>query len=332
MAGALPAVGGDASTGTGASSGGNTKEELSVPICTGALALRRVTTLLQGARRADAAGEHQQAKELYSELLKVSKSLSRAPLGSLGKSLKEVSAEVEVRLTQMKELKDEGCPSASSRPATGSGARVQLLHSRGTFSSGDEIRTTGFSPRLPKGTLQMEVPLSARGGYHGRPTTRDGERPGTQEGRHRVGSLEASRPVTRDGPAQEHPRQNLDGVRPSTRDGARLQQMIDGSRRMPGASAEGAAARPVTRDGVRPPTRSGTGERKGQDVAIRQVTGKKKRQPSKHEAEVLSFDNPARSASPAPRGASPVPRVTGEARPEILSPCLDVDESVELLE
>eukprot|EP00439_Symbiodinium_sp_Y106_P085201 s635_g27.t2 len=39
--------------------------------CSGALALRRVTTLLQGARRADAQGEHQQAKELYSEAHRV---------------------------------------------------------------------------------------------------------------------------------------------------------------------------------------------------------------------------------------------------------------------
>eukprot|EP00434_Breviolum_minutum_P026300 symbB.v1.2.023243.t1/scaffold2077.1/size90278/3 len=41
--------------------------QLSTP---GALALRKVTTLLQGPRR-DAPGEHQQAQELYSEVLKV---------------------------------------------------------------------------------------------------------------------------------------------------------------------------------------------------------------------------------------------------------------------
>eukprot|EP00437_Effrenium_voratum_P028649 CAMPEP_0181401332 /NCGR_PEP_ID=MMETSP1110-20121109/2593_1 /TAXON_ID=174948 /ORGANISM="Symbiodinium sp., Strain CCMP421" /LENGTH=297 /DNA_ID=CAMNT_0023523493 /DNA_START=169 /DNA_END=1062 /DNA_ORIENTATION=+ len=275
-----------------------TRQELSACSgpCSGALALRRVTTLLQGARRADAQGETQQAQELYSEVLKVQKSFSRAPMGGFGKSLRDVATGVEARLTQLKqEIQEEAC---SSRPATSS----RNLQSRGAVDD--------HSPQDPKanGWPVMEC-LSARDGYDGRPATRDGVRPCTQEGagRWRGGSLDGSRPVTRDG---EHSRQRLDGVRPSTRDGARLQQMIDGNRR--------SDTRPGTRDG-RPPTRGATGERK-QDISLRQVT-RKKRQPSQHAPEVLSFESP-----------SPEDRAPCEWAPECLSPCMDADESVELLE
>ena len=46
------------------------RQELSA-LTPGALALRRVTTLLQGARRAEGQGEHQQAQELYSEAARI---------------------------------------------------------------------------------------------------------------------------------------------------------------------------------------------------------------------------------------------------------------------
>jgi hypothetical protein len=298
-----------------------TMHELGAPSCTAAVALRRVTTLLQGARRADAQGEIQQARELYSEVLKVQKGLARAPLGSIGKSLREVASSVEARLINLREPGDdfEGGAS-SSRPPTSSGRLTT------SFAGGDELSLTACSPRSPKviSTTQWssggtpwtstvltlkECPLSAR------PTTRDGNRPGTQDGagRWRVGSFDGTRPTTRDDSRQ----QSLDGLRPSTRDGARLQQMIDGGNR-------GLGARPTTRDGVRPPTRGGTGERRAQDVSIRQVTGRKKRHSSQHAPEYLTFDGSS-SASPEPR-----PSITDWPVPECLSPCIDADESVDL--
>lgn len=340
MAGSLPLVGvtsgvdSSALGAPGAAASGLARQELSAPACSGALALRRVTTLLQGARKADSQGEHQQARELYSEVLKVQKSLSRAPLGSFGKSLRDVAAGVEARLIQMKQEEDAGA--ASSRPATSSVSRVtslQLPQSRGgggSFASGDEFSGPVISPRSPKvtGDPVINCPLSARDGYDGRPATRDGTRdagvrPGTQDKR-RVGSFDGGRPITRDGPSVDHSRQTLDGVRPSTRDGARLQQMIDGGGRR-GAAGEGADARPRTRDGVRPP-RSGTGERRAQDVSIRQVTGGRKKRHSNHAPEILNLEN-ASSPSPEPR-----PPCGVEWAPECLSPCMDADESVELLE
>eukprot|EP00440_Ansanella_granifera_P057455 gb/GFBE01062283.1/.p1 GENE.gb/GFBE01062283.1/~~gb/GFBE01062283.1/.p1 ORF type:complete len:355 (+),score=29.95 gb/GFBE01062283.1/:1-1065(+) len=354
MAGSLPLVGvtgidSSALGAAGTNPTGIARQELGAPACSGALALRRVTTLLQGARRADAQGEQQQAKELYTEVLKVQKSLSRAPLGSFGKSLRDVAAGVEARLLQIKqEMKEEdGGMATSSRPATSSCSRVnslQLPQSRsgGGAFSGDELHAPGISPRSPKVTSQatatsapswasgglMECPLSARDGYDGRPATRDGVRPCTQEGagRWRVGSFDGNRPVTRDGPSVDHSRQTLDGVRPSTRDGARLQQMIDGNNRR--AAADGSSGtRPTTRDGVRPPTRIGTGERRAQDVSIRQVTGRKKRHSSQHAPEMLSLETAGSSPSPEPRPPGGV-----EWAPECLSPCMDADESVELLE
>jgi len=265
-------------------------------------------------------------------VLKVQKSLSRAPLGSFGKSLRDVAAGVEARLIQMKQQEDAG--SASSRPATSSAARgttLQLPQSRG----GGEQSSAGpvISPRSPKvmgptaptaasGTNRSSDqigPLNACDGYDGRPATRDGSRPCTQDGggRWRVGSF-GGRPVTRDVPC-------VDRVRPSTRDGARLQQMIDGGGSRRGAAAEG-AVRPRTREGVRPPTRSGTGERRAQDVSIRQVTGgRRKRHSNQHAPEILNLEN-ASSPSPEPRPAC------AHWAPECLSPCMDADESVELLE
>mmetsp|Transcript_61713 Transcript_61713/g.137777 ORF Transcript_61713/g.137777 Transcript_61713/m.137777 type:complete len:314 (-) Transcript_61713:36-977(-) len=287
------------------------RQELTVSApCSGALALRRVTTLLQGARRADAQGEHQQAKELYSEVLKVQKSLSRAPMGSFGKSLRDVANGVEARLTQLKQEIQEEEGGCSSRTVGSLRTGLQLP---GTGDDPPSPKDSGASARLREG---LECPLSARDGYD-RPATRDGVRPCTQDGGSRWrggGNLEGSRPVTRDG--LEHPRQMLDGVRPSTRDGARLQQMIDGNRRSE------AGARPGTRDG-RPSARGSTAERRGHETAIRQVTGRKKRHPSQHAPDVLSLDN---SSSPEPRAPC------GVLAPECLSPCMDADESAELLE
>jgi len=261
--------------------------QLSTP---GALALRKVTTLLQGPRR-DAPGEHQQAQELYSEVLKVQKSLSR-PI-AFNKS-------AEARLSQLKqEIEDEG--GHSSRTATSSRGALQL-QGRGSFAD-DGTHTPKGSGAWP-GLMEC---LSARDGYDGRPATRDG-RPCTQEGASRWRGLEGSRPVTRDGPSLDRGTSTLDGLRPSTRDGARLQQMIDGNRRSEG--------RPATRD------RQSRSSASRQDS--RQANSRKKRQPSGSHAEILSFD---RSTSPEPR----VP--CGEVfAHECLSPCVDADESVELLE
>ncbi|CAK9052395.1 unnamed protein product [Durusdinium trenchii] len=83
--------------------------------------------------------------------------------------------------------------------------------------------------------------------------------------------------------------------------------MIDGNRRSEG--------RPSTRDRA---SRTGLSR---QDS--RQATSRKKRQPSASHAELFGFD---RSASPEPRAPCEV------FAHECLSPCVDADESVELLE
>ncbi|CAE7500759.1 unnamed protein product [Symbiodinium microadriaticum] len=326
--------------------------------CSGALALRRVTTLLQGARRADAQGEHQQAKELYSEVLKVQKSLSRAPMGSFGKSLRDVANNVEARLTQLKqEIQEEegGCSSSGGSLAGGRtppgalalgalglglGGLGQTLPQwgsgpggPGSGGSGDDTSSMKVSGNTSRNwEAVLDCPLSARDGYD-RPATRDGARPCTQDGsRWRL----ESRPVTRDGPL-EH-RQTLDGVRPSTRDGARLQQMIDGNRRSE------AGPRPGTRDG-RASTRGGTAERRGHETSLRQATGRsKKRHPSQHAPEVLNLDTSSSpEAQTQPQQAQPLQLLLmedsrqnrapfGVLAPECLSPCMDADESAELLE
>lgn len=294
--------------------GSSVVQESAAPTCSGAVALRRVTTLLQGARRADAQGEHQQAIELYSEVLKVQRSLSRAPLGSIGKSLREVAAGVEARLAALKqELRDsdDGSATGSIPRVTGGGATA----SRGPL---DELRSPrGINTWGSAAAALLECPPSARDSYvaSGRPTTRDGGlRPVTQETRIRTQGLESgwrtgfegsTRPSTRGGPLEVS--QCLDGVRPSTREGRGIQKMIDG------------AGRPQTRDGVRPPTRNGPGERRAQDVSIRQVTGRRKRLSQQAPADILILDDESHV------------EFFGSC-PECLSPCLDADESVELLE
>ncbi|CAE8725399.1 unnamed protein product, partial [Polarella glacialis] len=193
----------------------------------------------------------------------------------------------------------------------------------------------------------IECPLSAREGHDvGRPTTRDGNRPVTQEGggRWRVGSFDGTRPATRDArpttrdgrDESRHQQQSpLDGVRPSTRDGARLQQMIDGERRVIGGRAtdrgDSLGTRPQTRDAARPLTRGGTPQLRPQEVSIRQVTGRKKRHSSQgassHAPETLILED-KHSPSPEPLGVL-VDWAPVEWAPECLSPCMDADRSLE---
>ncbi|CAE7727401.1 unnamed protein product [Symbiodinium sp. CCMP2456] len=114
--------------------------------------------------------------------------------------------------------------------------------------------------------------------------------------------------------------------------------MIDGNRRSE------AGPRPGTRDG-RASTRGGTAERRGHETSIRQATGRsKKRHPSQHAPEVLNLDS---SSSPEvqtqTQQAQPLQLLLmedsrqnrapfGVLAPECLSPCMDADESAELLE
>lgn len=349
--------------------GSSRVQELSAPACSGALALRRITALLSSARRADAQGEFVQARDLYLEVLKVQRSISRAPLGSIGKSLRDVVVGVEARLHQLqpilKEVDSTTC--SSSRPTTN--CSVPSASSKSTLSNGNCARglasnngdilhlhqggstwssrpSHGLQGDLSTQSMQasswdtvgsLECPLSARDGYGGRPTTRDGVRtdagmrPCTHEGR--PGTSDWSRRQLSAGAGEFG---GLDGVRPSTRDDLRLQQSLNGTRpsardrensrkqvRASGAevietprrpSYESAlehsphdrrtspAQRPVTRDGVRPPTRglAGATERRCQDVTIRQVTGRRKRHTPQQASEVLNLETVSPVGSPSP--------------------------------
>jgi len=339
---------------------GVTKQELT-PACSGALALRRITGLLQSARRADAQGEHQQARELYAEILKIHRTLARASLGSIGKSLREVVSGVEVRLQQLRQELREGEGSttcSSSRPTTNCSAPSSACKNSGgglgVGSLGTSIEELLQPPRSgswssrpreqqPVDMVSMnsgncwpidlapfpECPVSARDNHVGRPPTRDSARPCTQDGSARRPGTSGdwrlgTRPSTRDESRQQC--ESLDGVRPSTRDGARLQQMIAGERRRGGSrpqTRDCMGSRPTTRDGVRPPTRSGISERRhGQDVSIRQVTGRRK---ANHSQQAGGM-SPATASPPGPLS----PAASDSQSLESLSPC-DVDESVELL-
>mmetsp|Transcript_159992 Transcript_159992/g.513333 ORF Transcript_159992/g.513333 Transcript_159992/m.513333 type:complete len:349 (-) Transcript_159992:130-1176(-) len=296
----------------GSSSG---RQELAVPACSGAVALRRATSLLSAARRADAQGDHQQARELYTEVLKVQKSLARAPLGSIGKSLRDVAVGVEARLQHLREAEAQqqapGGVAASSRPGTSSNAApsssstaVPSAAAGGPAGgAGDDDAAGGNVGGASETSAAAlpDCPVSARNNCADRPTTRDGTslRPCTQDGK-RPGTMDGGfwRPTTRDGSSRQS---SLDGMRPSTRDGQRLQQMIDGGggHRHRGASrGHGSRGPPKPgdgsdsvrdRDGVRPATRSGPeGVRvsvsRGQDVSIRQVHAAS-RMPSGHGKE-----------------------------------------------
>lgn len=258
------------------------------PVCSGVLALRRVTSLLSSARRADAQGKYQQARELYSEVLKVQKSLAKAPLGSIGKSLRGVCAGVEARLQQLRhELREaDSTTGGSSRPATNASAPSSSSSAAAAAAGpvgfagqpeGDEAGSPaagvrpGANMTLSWGDLPGQTtprwnsaaspsggPASARDAFcSARPETRDGSRPRphTQEGSARDGAGAEGhyRPQTRDGSSRQS---SLDGVRPNTRDGQRLQQMIDGSRRgsSRGAAPGAGAGAPPPRDS-RPQTR-----------------------------------------------------------------------------
>jgi len=294
---------------------------LDAPSCSGELALRRITSTLGQARRADAQGNFQQAKELYSEVLKVQRSLSRAPLGSTGKSLRDVVVGVEARLQVLRqETADGSAPSSGSRTAAGGMKGSEEAGNSGVL--GPAAPRPGQANWDTASLMPEGPPLSARD-YGPRPTTRDGSggRPATRDAR----DAGLGRPTTRETSRD----QSLDGVRPSTRDEQRLKAMIDGGRSRGGTSKErhhtpggrGGRAdgdRPPT--GSRPPTRNGPGERRAQDVSIRQVTGSRRKNKQQGH-DVLNLD-----ASPSPYSSE------FWTPPESLSPCIDADESVELLE
>jgi len=192
----------------------------------------------------------------------VQRTLSRAPLGSIGKSLREVVVGVEARLQQLRENDSTTC--GSSRPST------ECRSSKSTAVNGScgrggptavglpgHHRQDDLPPPHPSGgggvswstrpvnglqadhsaapsqvswdTSLFDCPASARDGYGGRPTTRDEARSGTAGIRP---CTEGGRPATSDCWRQlgAGPCQTLDGTRPSTRDDMRLQQQLDGTR------------------------------------------------------------------------------------------------------
>mmetsp|Transcript_46546 Transcript_46546/g.84101 ORF Transcript_46546/g.84101 Transcript_46546/m.84101 type:complete len:362 (-) Transcript_46546:274-1359(-) len=351
--------------------------ELAAPACSGALALRRITALLSGARRADAQGDYVQARDLYSEVLKVNRTLSRAPLGSIGKSLRDVVIGVEARLQSLRQELREGdsttcsssrpttncsAPSSSSKSSTncvGPGRGNNFAGPSLVLASGREdvlaqlpgasasCSLGGAWPQRTHSSHQHEdiadvpdCPASAREGYGGRPTTRDGtaagKRPCTFDN-----STGPGRPNTSDNWRQTGSWQALDGTRPSTRDDLRLHQQLTGKSthsgqfsardhghhqelmstpRRPSRESRDRerndSQRPQTRDSARPPTRSGSSQnRRCQDVMIRQVTSSSRRKRQTQQAfEVMSLEG----ASPV---ASPSPVQSGSS-----------DDSVELLE
>jgi len=247
----------------------------SVPVCSGAQALRRITQLLSSARRAESQCEYARARELYQEVLKINRTLARAPLGSIGASLRDVVEDVEGRLVVLQEQCEadgmSGMASTSSLTKISSG--VSRGKSERQMASSSQLNVSSYWDM--GGTLEH-----------------DGRRPATRD----------SRPTTQDSRRMSA----LDGTRPSTRDDMQLQQQLDGTR--PLLLAE--AARPPTnggrpgtnagRDAVRPPTRSGLSERRIQDVMIR--TSKKPSRPAQGAPEVMSFElaSPATSPSPEP--------------------------------
>lgn len=255
------------------------------PACSGALALRRITALLSSARKADAQGEFAQARDLYTEVLKVQRTLSRAPLGSIGKSLREVVVGVEARLQQLQSDGSDSTPCKRIPSASSKSSAVKAL------GVGGGPTASSRPPGLPGGELPSsqvswdlldlsDCPPSARDGYGGRPTTRDGHavdgtrqpagrpttRDGCREGGIRPGTDNNGRPATSDcwrqlgldgsrllassGPGGAS---GLDGTRPSTRDDIRLQHQLDGTR--PSARERKNGSREATETTPRRPSR-----------------------------------------------------------------------------
>eukprot|EP00929_Paragymnodinium_shiwhaense_P078908 TRINITY_DN40951_c0_g1_i1.p1 TRINITY_DN40951_c0_g1~~TRINITY_DN40951_c0_g1_i1.p1 ORF type:complete len:455 (-),score=47.96 TRINITY_DN40951_c0_g1_i1:72-1334(-) len=289
MAGALPLVGArDGDTPGGVAVAGQPLEiaashlyslagqELA-PVCaTGMHALKRVTALLSSARKADAQGEYQQARELYSEVLKVQRSIGRAPVnGHLGKSLKEVAVGVEARLQCLQGGDGLGAGSRGTAGGPPSASRS------GGFSGNAGCRGSSFddlppprSSRMPGGApplpdfaacwdtegipeYYLASPRDLRDDCR-RPTTRDGgARPLTQDGSRRpsaaagdhraVGSANGCEPMIS---ATQWWPGGQDGMRPSTRDAAR-------ETRTPGTATDGSRMHQAPLDGVRPSTRDG---------------------------------------------------------------------------
>mmetsp|Transcript_77063 Transcript_77063/g.218087 ORF Transcript_77063/g.218087 Transcript_77063/m.218087 type:complete len:313 (-) Transcript_77063:98-1036(-) len=309
MVGPLPLVGAKSDSEEGAGTSGSdcapgreegTKDSASA-------AWKRITSLLSVARRADSQGDYRQACEVYSEVLRVQRSLSSAQLGKDLSAMRDAIDGVEARLQQLRqELREgDGALPTYSRPTTSGppgGLEELPEHCVGSWPP-RPADAAGVMPSCWDTTLIPECPLSAREGCDGRPTTRDGGRPCTQDGTRRHSrTAESRRPLVLDGerPAfREDLSQQLDGMRPSTRDGARLQQMIDGSRRD--------KPRPHTKESSRPSTRST--ERRGQEAPGRQASSSRRR---RHHVQA--------------------PEVHRSVSPESPGVCVGLDENIELLE
>lgn len=207
------------------------------------------------------------------------RTLSRAPLGSIGKSLREVVVGVEARLQQLQPAlrENEGTAVGSSRPSThGHPSASSKSAANGSCARGGPTAAGHHAPEdgggggaLSWDTLNKpsEGSNSARDGYGGRPTTRDG-RPTCDNARNGDGAgirpgTEGGRPATSDcglgrGTAGTALASGLDGTRPSTRDDMRLQQQLDGIIR-PSARERKNGSREVTREHIETP-RGGTGQ------------------------------------------------------------------------
>lgn len=267
------------------------------PACSGALALRRITALLSSARRADAQGEFSQARDLYMEVVKVQRTLSRAPLGSIGKSLREVVVGVEARLQQLQPDGSDSTPCKRIPSSSSKSSAVKALGVGGGPTAAGQRQDDGGGskssrpPGLPGGELPSsqvswdlldlsDCPPSARDGYGGRPTTRDGHtvdgtkqpagRPTTRDGCREGGirpctdnngrpatsdcwrqlGLDGSRLLASSGPGGAS---GLDGTRPATREDIRLQHQLDGTR--PSARDRKNGSREATETTPRRPSR-----------------------------------------------------------------------------
>eukprot|EP00929_Paragymnodinium_shiwhaense_P043962 TRINITY_DN22564_c0_g1_i1.p2 TRINITY_DN22564_c0_g1~~TRINITY_DN22564_c0_g1_i1.p2 ORF type:complete len:384 (+),score=51.18 TRINITY_DN22564_c0_g1_i1:59-1153(+) len=257
---------GAASGNHGSFTASGTADEETAPACSGVLALRRITTLLSSARKAESSGEVSKAKREYGEVIKIQQSLARAPLGSMGKTLKEVVAGVEVRLTALNQELPSSRPATSSRTSALASASAKVLLGPPSTSGGltgawvsPAAEAAGERPCTREGSAlggarpstrgrqgpsslsEGRAPLSAR---EGRPDTRGGRQPplsardpgdGGGGGRSMLERGSGSgRPATREGSGDRRSAQSglafgLDGTRPSTRDGVRLQGLIGGS-------------------------------------------------------------------------------------------------------
>lgn len=227
MAGALPIVGACTSGGGGAAAAGGSgakgcdgsAQELA-PVCSGVLALRRVTALVSNARSADAQGEYHQARKLYSEVLKVRPELPSDAVGATA-PVWDTSAIPE----SPPSARVGACGAFGDRPTTRDGGARPGTQDCAHWPSGVE-------PQWWKEGLDAML----------RPTTRD-SRNGTADARVQM-PLDGMRPSTRDGARLQ---QMIDGTgggghshsRPRTRDAGRQYSRSERSRDLSARQAAG---------------------------------------------------------------------------------------------